>query len=162
MIGHPVGEAPHANPDPLQHTVAGQLVQHQARLDDPGLFVVVGYDAADKVGLGRVQRVHEGVELLSVEGGDGLGATPLLLLALALGVVGVLLLPALTAQNTLQIVIHSVVYVKYNDLNETRGNTYVAAKGPKMVRTLFKTFQEYCFIVLFLNVKHKDRQSKTT
>ena len=46
------------------------------------LLVIIWYDASDEVGLSGVERGHEGVELLGVEGGDGLGSTALLLLTL--------------------------------------------------------------------------------
>ena len=47
-----------------------------------GLLVVVWNNASDEVGLRGVEGVHQGVELLGVEGGDGLGAAALLLLPL--------------------------------------------------------------------------------
>ena len=46
------------------------------------LFVRVGYDASDEVGLCAMQRSHQRVQLLRVEGRHCLRTTSLLLLAL--------------------------------------------------------------------------------
>ena len=53
--GSPVGESAHADPDSLQHTVAGQLVHDERRLHVSRLFVGVWHQATHKVGLARVK-----------------------------------------------------------------------------------------------------------
>ena len=55
----PVGESTHADPDPLEHTVAGELVHDEGGLHLPGLLVGVGHKATHKVGLARVEGVLE-------------------------------------------------------------------------------------------------------
>ena len=50
----PVGESSHADPDALQHTVAGQLVHDERGLHLAGLLVGVGHQATHKVGLAAV------------------------------------------------------------------------------------------------------------
>ena len=47
----PVGESTHADPDSLEHTVAGQLVHDEWGLHLAGLLVGVGHQATHKVGL---------------------------------------------------------------------------------------------------------------
>ena len=54
-VEHPVGESTHADPDSLEHTVAGQLVHDQWGLNIAGLLMGVGHQATDKVRLARVK-----------------------------------------------------------------------------------------------------------
>ena len=61
----PVGETTTADTDSLEHAVAGQLVHHQGGVQQEGRLVVVGHDAPDEVGVGRVQGGQEGVQLRS-------------------------------------------------------------------------------------------------
>ena len=63
MILSPVGEATHADPDALEHTVAGQLVHHKGGVEEKRRLVVVWHDATDEVGVGRV----EGLNIKSVQ-----------------------------------------------------------------------------------------------
>merc|ERR1719367_841363 len=84
-VEHPVGEAAHADPDALEHTVAGQLVHDQWGLHLAGLLVGVGHKATYEVGLAVVQGGHQLHEGNQVDGGDGLATSLLLLLALLLG-----------------------------------------------------------------------------
>merc|ERR1719166_897383 len=85
-VEHSVGESSHADPDTLQHTVTGQLVHDQWRLNLSGLLVSVGHKATDEVGLASVESGHQLSQRDQVDGGDGLtAATLLLLLALLLG-----------------------------------------------------------------------------
>ena len=85
----PVGEASHADPDALQHTVAGELVHDEWRLHPARLLVVVGDDAADKVGLGAVERGHQSGQVCQEDPGHRLPASTFLLLSfLLLGWVG--------------------------------------------------------------------------
>ena len=55
LEGNPVGESLSADPDALQHTVAGELMHHQGRVEQQGGLVVVGHNAADEVGIGQVE-----------------------------------------------------------------------------------------------------------
>merc|ERR1711863_53201 len=84
-VEHPVGESTHADPDSLEHTVAGELVHDEWGLHLAGLLVGVGYKATHKVGLAGVEGGHQLNQGNQVDGGDGLAATLLLLLALVLG-----------------------------------------------------------------------------
>lgn len=62
--------------DALEDTVAAQLVQHQGRVDEAGALQVVGNDAADKMRVGVVERVHQGRQLfLAVRSVFGSGET---------------------------------------------------------------------------------------
>merc|ERR1719225_288080 len=58
-VQHPVGETSHTDPDALQHTVTGQLVHDQRRLNLPRLLVGVGHKAANKVGSAVVEGGHQ-------------------------------------------------------------------------------------------------------
>jgi hypothetical protein len=51
-VDHPVWESLPADPDSLQHAVAGQLVHHQVGVDHAGLLVGVGNHASGN-GLGE-------------------------------------------------------------------------------------------------------------
>ena len=51
----PVGESTSADSDALKHAVAGQLVHHKGRVEQPGRLMVVWYDAPDEVGIGQVK-----------------------------------------------------------------------------------------------------------
>merc|ERR1719300_1954721 len=75
----------HADPDTLQHTVTGQLVHDQWRLNLSGLLVSVGHKATDEVRLAVVEGGHQLSQRDQVDGGDSLTAATLLLLALLLG-----------------------------------------------------------------------------
>ena len=68
----PVGETTTADTDSLEHAVAGQLVHHQGGVQQEGRLVVVGHDAPDEVGVGRVQSGQELVKLGPEGGGHGL------------------------------------------------------------------------------------------
>ena len=81
----PVRETTTADPDAFQDSVAGELMHHQGRVQQQGGLVVVGHNAADEVGIGRVEGGEQGVKLGSEGGGDGfedLGAGVLSLLLL--------------------------------------------------------------------------------
>ena len=81
----PVRETTAANPDALQHSVAGELMHYQGRVQQQGGLVVVGHNASDEVGIGRIEGGEQGVELGSEGGGHGfedLGAGILSLLLL--------------------------------------------------------------------------------
>ena len=68
----PVGETTTADTDSLEHAVAGELVHHQRGVQQEGRLVVVGHDATDEVGVGRVQSGQQLVKLGPEGGGDGL------------------------------------------------------------------------------------------
>ena len=68
----PVGETTTADTDSLEHAVAGQLVHHQGGVQQEGRLVVVGHDAPDEVGVGRVQGGQELVKLGPEGRGHGL------------------------------------------------------------------------------------------
>ena len=81
----PVGETTTTDTDSLEHAVAGELVHHQGGVEQEGRLVVVGHDAPDEVGVGRVQGGQELVKLGPEGGGHGLedlGAGVLALLLL--------------------------------------------------------------------------------
>ena len=81
----PVRETTAANPDALQHSVAGELVHYQGRVQQQGGLVVVGHNASDEVGIGRIEGVEQGFELGPEGRGDSfedLGASILSLLFL--------------------------------------------------------------------------------
>merc|ERR1719150_1134942 len=85
-VQHPVGESSLADPDALQHTVTGQLVHDQRRLNLSRLLVGVGHKATDEVGLARVEGGHQLTQRDEVDRGHGLAtASLLLLLTLILG-----------------------------------------------------------------------------
>ena len=54
--------------------------------------MIIWYDATDEMWFSAVQSIHQGVQLLGVEGGDSLSSAPFLLLTLHIH----LLLSALT------------------------------------------------------------------
>ena len=68
----PVGETTTADTDSLEHAVASELVHHQGGVQQEGRLVVVGHDAPDEVGVGRVQSGQELVKLGPEGGGHGL------------------------------------------------------------------------------------------
>ena len=68
----PVGETTAADTDALEHAVAGKLMHHQRGVQQEGRLVVVGHDAPDEVGVGRVQSGQQLVKLGPEGGGDGL------------------------------------------------------------------------------------------
>ena len=68
----PVGETTTADTDSLEHAVASELVHHQGGVQQEGRLVVVGHDAPDEVGVGRVQGGQELVKLRPEGGGHGL------------------------------------------------------------------------------------------
>ena len=87
VVDHSVGETFTADTNTLKHTVASQLIQHESRVDDTGLFLLVGDDATNEVGVGLkndglffpqfplkhsnlVKHSHELVQRLSVDHGD--------------------------------------------------------------------------------------------
>ena len=81
----PVGEAPAADPDALEHTVASELVHHKSRIEEQRGLVVVWHDASDEVGIGGVEGGQQLVKLGPERRGDGfenLGAGVLSLLLL--------------------------------------------------------------------------------
>merc|ERR1719515_589903 len=85
-VQHPVGESSHADPDTLEHTITGQLVHNERRLNLSGLLVGVGHKATDKVRSTIVEGGHQLSKRHEVDRGDGLAAASLLLLlALVLG-----------------------------------------------------------------------------
>ena len=67
LEGNPVGESLAADSDPLEDTVASELVQHKGSVDLARLLLVVGDDAAHEVGVGVPQGDHQLGELLLVE-----------------------------------------------------------------------------------------------
>ena len=71
LEGNPVGESLAADSDPLEDTVASELVQHKGSVDLARLLLVVGDDAPHKVGVGVPQGDHQLGQLLLVELGDG-------------------------------------------------------------------------------------------
>merc|ERR1719340_359496 len=87
QVNGSVGESSPADPDSLEHTVAGQLVHDESRVQEAGGLVVVGHNAADEVGVGGVQGGQQGLQL-SAEGRghslEGLGSSILTLLTLFL------------------------------------------------------------------------------
>ena len=46
-----VGETFTANTNTLKHTVTGQLIQHESGIDETRLFLLVGDDATNEVGV---------------------------------------------------------------------------------------------------------------
>ena len=81
----PVRETTAANPDALQHSIAGELVHYQGRVQQQGGLVVVGHNASDEVGISRVEGGEQGVELGPEgrgHGFEGLGSSILSLLLL--------------------------------------------------------------------------------
>merc|ERR1719422_518531 len=85
-VKHSVRETSHTDPDALQHTVTGQLVHDQRRLNLSGLLVGVGHKATDKVGLARVEGGHQLSQRDEVDRGHSLATTSLhLFLSLILG-----------------------------------------------------------------------------
>merc|ERR1719367_845938 len=84
-IKHPVWESTHTNSDSFQHTITGELVHDQWRLNISWLLVSVGHKTTDKV---RSTIVEGGQQLSQgdkVDRGDSLAtASLLLLLALVL------------------------------------------------------------------------------
>merc|ERR1719150_209835 len=79
-IEHTVRESAHANPNALQHTVTGQLVHDQRRLNLSGLLVGVRHKAADKVGSAVVEGGHQLHQGHQVDRRHGLATASLLLL----------------------------------------------------------------------------------
>jgi hypothetical protein len=79
-IKHPVGEASHTNPDALKHTITGELMHNELRLNSARLFVSIGHNATDEVGLSVMQSVHKFSQLDQVDRCDSFGAATLLLL----------------------------------------------------------------------------------
>merc|ERR1719297_568439 len=79
-IQHSVGESSHTDSDSLQHTITGELVHDQRRLNISGLLVSVGHKATDKVRLTRVKGGHQLSKRDKVDRGDSLATTSLLLL----------------------------------------------------------------------------------
>lgn len=71
LEGNPVGESLPANPDALQHSIAAQLVQNQRSIDLPSAFLMIGDDAAHKVGVRVPQGDHQIGQLFLVQVGDG-------------------------------------------------------------------------------------------
>ena len=74
-----------ADPDSFKNSVAGELMHHQGGVEQQGGLVVVGHDASDEVGIGRIEGGEQGVKLGSEGGGDrfenlGPGILSLLLL----------------------------------------------------------------------------------
>ena len=61
-----MGEALAADADALQDAVAGELVEHEQRVDHAALLLLVGDDAADEVRVRRVQHVHQVGQRFSV------------------------------------------------------------------------------------------------
>merc|ERR1719192_872733 len=85
-IEHTVRESTHANPNAFQHTVTGQLVHDQRRLNLSGLLVGVGHKAAHKVGSTVMEGGHQLSQRDEVDRRHGLAtASLLLLLAIILG-----------------------------------------------------------------------------
>ena len=68
----PVRETTSADPDALQHSIAGELVHYQGRVEQQGGFVVVGHNASDEVGIGGVEGSEQGVQLGPEGRGHGL------------------------------------------------------------------------------------------
>jgi len=58
-ILHAIGETLAANTDTFQHSVAGQLIQHQSRIQNSAAFQLVGDDATDEMRVSLVQHVHQ-------------------------------------------------------------------------------------------------------
>ena len=70
-IDHSVWEPLTADPDPLQHSIAAELVQDKLGVNNTSLFELVGDDAADEVGGSVVQHAHQAVQgLLEEEEGE--------------------------------------------------------------------------------------------
>merc|ERR1719297_681614 len=79
-VQHSVGESSHTDSDSLQHTITGELVHDQRRLNISGLLVSVGHKATDKVRLTRVKGGHQLSKRDKVDRGDSLATSSLLLL----------------------------------------------------------------------------------
>ena len=67
----PVGETSAADPDALQHSIAGELMHHQGRIQQQRCLVVVWHNASDEVGIGGVEGGEQGVKLSPEGRGDG-------------------------------------------------------------------------------------------
>ena len=80
----PVGESAHADPDAFKHSVAGELMHDEWGLHISRLLMGVWHKATDKVRLAGVEGGHQLDKGNEVDGGDGLAAALLLLLALLL------------------------------------------------------------------------------
>merc|ERR1719443_268373 len=84
-IKHPVWESTHTNSDSLQHTITGELVHDQWRLNISWLLVSVGHKTTDKVRSTIVEGGHQLSQGDKIDRGDSLATTSLLfLLALLL------------------------------------------------------------------------------
>ena len=59
VVGPPARVAGRADPDRLQNPASPQLLRRPSDVIGEGELVVVGLDAADVVGGGRVQRLHQ-------------------------------------------------------------------------------------------------------
>ena len=81
----PVGESTHADPDSLEHTVAGELVHDEGGLHLAGLLVGVGDETADEVRFAVVESLHQRDQGDKVDGGNGFSSGLLLLLPFFLG-----------------------------------------------------------------------------
>mmetsp|Transcript_275 Transcript_275/g.698 ORF Transcript_275/g.698 Transcript_275/m.698 type:complete len:595 (+) Transcript_275:1056-2840(+) len=66
-----VREALADDADPFEDTTAPQLVNDERGVENARLLQVVGLDAPHKVGGGRGERLHELLELVVVDAGDG-------------------------------------------------------------------------------------------
>ena len=71
FVDTPVRETTSANPDALQDSVAGELMHHQGGVEQQGGLVVVGHDASDEVGIGRIEGGEQSVKLSPEGRGDG-------------------------------------------------------------------------------------------
>jgi hypothetical protein len=67
-IEHTVGITLTSDTDTLEHTIATKLIEHDTISQASRLLLVVGKDATDEVGAGKVESVHEGSELFLVLG----------------------------------------------------------------------------------------------
>merc|ERR1719367_493768 len=79
-IEHPIWESTHTDPDSLQHTITGELVHDQWRLNISWLLVSVGHKATDKVRSTIVEGGHQLSQRDKVDRGDSFATASLLLL----------------------------------------------------------------------------------
>jgi hypothetical protein len=88
----PVWKTFSADSNTFEDTVTSELMDGQVWVHDTWVFVLVGNDASDEVWRSRLQVGHKSTEGLSVERGDSLHGTTLLLLLFTTGGSGFLFL----------------------------------------------------------------------
>merc|ERR1719233_1777531 len=79
-VEHTIREAPHADPDTLQHTITSQLMHDKWGFYISRFLVGIWHKTADKVRLTTVKSSHELTKRDKIDRGDSLATTSLLLL----------------------------------------------------------------------------------